>query len=91
MDYKIQRRWRQRERQKNNRFNKQNNNFARASHFFVYFFPIFARPRRGNALFRVLWRTLTRNDEILFHFLSLDMLLEIQLQEGLPTFDKVSR
>ena len=28
---------------KNNRFNKQNNNFARASHFFVHFFPVFAR------------------------------------------------
>ena len=30
---------------KNNRFNKQNNNFARASHFFVHFFPVFARLR----------------------------------------------
>ena len=56
-DFKIQRRGRQRERQKNNRFNKQNNNFARASHFFVHFFPVFARLRRENALFRVLWRT----------------------------------
>ena len=27
---------------------KQNNNFARASHFFVHFFPVFARPRREN-------------------------------------------
>ena len=25
---------------KNKRFNKQNNNFARASHFFVHFFPV---------------------------------------------------
>ena len=33
---------------KNNRFNKQNNNFARASHFFVHFFPVFARLRREN-------------------------------------------
>ena len=49
MDFKIQGRGRQRERQKNNRFNKQNNNFARASHFFVYFFPVFARLRRVNA------------------------------------------
>ena len=38
---------------KNNRFNKQNNNFARASHFFVYFFPVFARLRPENASFRV--------------------------------------
>ena len=36
-DFKIQRRGRQRERQKNNRFNKQNNNFARASHLFCTF------------------------------------------------------
>ena len=42
-DFKIQRRGRQRERKKKiNRFNKQNNNFARASHFFVHFFPVFA-------------------------------------------------
>ena len=49
-DFKIQRRGRQQERQKKNiRFNKQNNNFARASRFFVHFFARFARPRRGNA------------------------------------------
>ena len=41
---------RQRERLKNNRFNKQNNNFAR---FFVHFFAVFARLRRENAKFRV--------------------------------------
>ena len=61
-DLKIQRRGQQREREKNktkknNRFNKQNNNFARASQFFVHFFPVFARLRRENALPRVLWRT----------------------------------
>ena len=31
------------------RFNKQNNNFARASRIFVHFFARFARPRRENA------------------------------------------
>ena len=36
-------------KKKNNRFNKQNNNFARVSHFFVHFFPVFARLRRENA------------------------------------------
>ena len=46
MDVKIQR---ERERQKNNWFNKQNNNFSRASRFFVDFFPVFARLRRENA------------------------------------------
>ena len=40
-DFKIPRRGRQRERQKNNRFYKQNNNFARASRFFVHFFARF--------------------------------------------------
>ena len=52
-EFKIQQRGRQRERQRNNRFNKQNNNFARASHFFVHFFPVFARLRPENASFRV--------------------------------------
>ena len=43
---------------KNNRsgVNKQNNNFARASHYFVHFFAITARLSE-NAYFRVLWRT----------------------------------
>ena len=48
-DFKIQRRGRQQERQKNNKFNKQNNNFASASRFFVHFFARFARLRRENA------------------------------------------
>ena len=29
-----------------NRFSRQNNNFTRASHFFVHFFAVFARLRR---------------------------------------------
>ena len=40
-DFKIQRRGRQRERHKDNRFNKQNNNFARTSHFFCTFLSRF--------------------------------------------------
>ena len=48
-DFKIQRRGRQGEHQKNNWFNKQNNNFARTSRFFVHFFPVFARLRSENA------------------------------------------
>ena len=47
-DFTIQWRGRQRERQKNNRFYKQNDNFARASHWFVLP-PVFARLRRENA------------------------------------------
>ena len=40
-DFKIQRRGRQRERQINNRFYKQNKNFVRAPRFFVHFFARF--------------------------------------------------
>ena len=47
-DLKIKRRRRQRERHKSNKFNKENNNFARASRFFVHFFDVFARLRREN-------------------------------------------
>ena len=46
------------EKVKKNWFNKQNNNFAHSSHFFrTFLFAVFARLRRENALFRVLWRT----------------------------------
>ena len=34
---------------KNNRFIRQNNNFARTAHFFVHFFAVTARKRRENA------------------------------------------
>ena len=51
------RRERQRGRQNNNSFNKQNNNLARAARFFVHFFAVFAGLRRENAKFRVLFRT----------------------------------
>ena len=53
-ELKQRRRRRQRERQKRNRLNKQNNNFARASCFFVHFFTVTVRLRRGNAYFHVL-------------------------------------
>ena len=53
-ELKQRRRRRQRERQKSNRLNKQNNNFARASYFFVHFFTVTVRLRRGNAYFHVL-------------------------------------
>ena len=48
-DFKIQRRVRQQERQINNRFYKQNNNFARHHAFLCISLPVFARPRRENA------------------------------------------
>ena len=37
---------RQREGQESNRLNEQNNNSARASHFFVHFFAFTEQPRR---------------------------------------------
>ena len=49
-ELKQRRRRQQRERQKSIRFVKQNNNFARASRFFVHFFAVVARLRRESAL-----------------------------------------
>ena len=46
------------------RFSNQNNNFARASRFFVHFFAATARLRRENAQFHVVQRTYTSDDEI---------------------------
>ena len=37
--------------QKTNRFNESNNNFARASHFFVHFFPVPVQLRREMTTF----------------------------------------
>ena len=47
-DLKIRRR--QGERYKSNRFEKQNNNFARVSHLFVQFFAVFPRLAREKSL-----------------------------------------
>ena len=47
--FKIRRRPRRRERQNGNRFSGQNNNFARASRFFVHFVAVTARLRRENS------------------------------------------
>ena len=53
-------------RQKSNRFN---NNFARASRFFVHFFAVTARLRHESAL---LWRAKTQYSDFLFLFLNFD-------------------
>ena len=55
-DLKIRWRRRQRERRKNNTFNNQNDNFARASGFFVHFFAVAARLRSEKAKFHVVQR-----------------------------------
>ena len=49
------RRWR--ESQKNKSLTRQNNNFARASHFFVHFFAVNCMTTCENVKFHVLWRT----------------------------------
>ena len=48
---------RQRERQKSNRFDMQNNDFARASCFSVHFFVAATRLRHKNTFCHFLWRT----------------------------------
>ena len=48
---------RRRESKKSNSLTRQNNNFARASRFFVHFFAVTARLPRENAQFHVSWRT----------------------------------
>ena len=46
---KQRRRWRQRERQNEKGLDKENNNSARASRFFVHFLAVVARVRRERA------------------------------------------
>ena len=53
-------------------FYHQNNNFARASRFFVHFFAVVARLRRETCQFHVSWKTRTRKNYFLFLFLKLD-------------------
>ena len=48
---------RRRESQISNSLTRQNNNFARASRFFVHFFAVNCTTTRENAQFHVLWRT----------------------------------
>ena len=45
-DFTIRRRDGNENVKNNDRFSRQNNNFARASHFFVHLFAVFARLRR---------------------------------------------
>ena len=54
---------------------KQNNNFARASRFFVHFFAVEARLQRETAKFLVLSRTGTKDNDLLFLFLNFDTVL----------------
>ena len=68
------RRRRRRERQKGNKLDQQNNNYARASRFFVHFLAVVARLQR----FHVLSRTGTEDN----NFLSLNF--DTGLQDSTP-------
>ena len=50
----------------------QNNNFVRASRFFVHFLAVVARLQRESASFPVLLRMGTQGNDFLFLFLNFD-------------------
>ena len=54
---------------------KENNNFARATRFFVHFFVVVARLQRETAFFHVFSRTGTKDNNLLFLFLNFDAVL----------------
>ena len=54
---------------------KQSNNFARASHFFVHFSAVAARLQRETDKFHVLSRMGTKDNNFLFLFLNFDAVL----------------
>ena len=68
----------------NNWVNKRNYSFGRASRFFVHFFPVFARLRRENGGRK------QATTKFYFSFWAWLWSREIQVQEGSPTFDRVS-
>ena len=69
-DLKIRRRRRQRERHKSNKFNKENNNFARASYSFVHFFDVFARLWREMPNFMFYRGRKQATTKLFFYFLT---------------------
>ena len=54
---------------------KENNNFARASRFFVHLTAVVARLRRETAYFHVFSRTGTKDNNFLFLFLNFEVVL----------------
>ena len=58
-----------------------NNNFARASRFFVHFFAVIARLQRESAWIHVLSRTGTQDNNFLFFSWTLIQSFRIQLQK----------
>ena len=89
-DFKIQRRERQRERQRNNRFKKQNNNFTRAITPFLYIsFPLMHDRDVKMPNFSFFKGRNEATTKLYSSFRAWIWSLEIQFQEGPPTFDKV--
>ena len=72
-NFKIQRREQQPERQINNRFYKQNSNFACAPRFFVHFLARLCTTTTWKCLISRFVGDVTSDDEIQFLFLYLDM------------------
>ena len=93
-DYEYPTTRRQRELQQNNRFNKQNSNFARASRFyFCIFFAIYCTTTTWRCLILRFMDNVNKQRRNLFFFslLNLDMVPWNSTPFGSPTFDKVSR
>ena len=61
---------------------KQQNNFARAAHFFEHFFAVIARPRHKKCRNSRFFRTLTQDNDFLIPFIKKILKLEPVLQNS---------
>ena len=90
-ELKQQRRRRQRERQKINRFRLAKQKLPRSSRFFCTFLCRHYKLRRENAQFHDLSRTGTQDNNVPFLFLNFDLNpLEFNSKKKLPSFDKLN-
>ena len=71
---------------------KQNDNFARASRFFVHFSAVVARLQREAARSNFMFRRGREHKTTTFFFFSWTLIqsFRIQLQKDLPTFDELN-
>ena len=88
-DYEYPTTRRQRELQQNNRFNKQNNNFARASRFYFCISLSFLHDYDVKMPYSAFYGE--RKQATTKFILLFALELGIQLHLGSPTFDRVSR
>ena len=70
---------------------RQKNNFARASRFFMHFLAVVARLRRKISYFHVLWRTGTQTTTLFLFSGTLIQSFKIQLLKNSPTFDELNK